>query len=169
MAAAGFKLKSSDTEVDDLFIYPRDLWITWGSDERYWRWHWLLLRSQDYKDIEVPQLLEVCWLEIKGKFSMSQLTPNAKYEVVFVVMLLEPSFGWESPVTLSLDTPDDKSTSRKSDELKKMPVNEWKELLVGSFTASASGDVTFSMLGDDKTHWKKGLVVKYVEVRPAYN
>ncbi|KAG1347642.1 putative protein PHLOEM PROTEIN 2-LIKE A1 [Cocos nucifera] len=126
--------------------------------------------SQDYKDIEVPQMLEVCYLEIKGKFNMSQLTRNAKYEVVFVVMQPESRFGWEHPVTLSLDTPNDKSTSRKSGELKNMPADEWKELVVGSFTASGRGDVTFSMLGDDKTHWKKGLVVKYVVIRPvAYN
>ncbi|XP_073108127.1 uncharacterized protein PHLOEM PROTEIN 2-LIKE A4-like [Elaeis guineensis] len=169
MAAAGFKLKSFGREVKDLFIYPRDLQITWGNDERYWKWHWLLLKSQDYKDIEVPELLQVCWLEIKGKFNMSQLTPNANYEVVFVLMMLESRSGWEHPVTLRLGMPNGNSTSRRSWELKDMPVNEWKELVVGSFTASARGDVTFSLLGDDKTRWKQGLVVKYVDVRPAYN
>nr|ABJ90339.1 phloem protein 2 [Lycoris aurea] len=153
-----------------LTIYPRELSITWGNDKRYWKWFGILLESQDFKVAEIPKLLDVCWLDIKGKFDMSRLTAGIKYEVGFIVMLKEPVSGWQNnPVTLRLDLPDETSQSRNID-LSNVPRNEWKTLVIGEFTASkVAGDVLFSMKEIKKGYWKKGVIIKSVVVRPVYN
>ncbi|XP_008784785.2 F-box protein At2g02240-like isoform X2 [Phoenix dactylifera] len=154
--------------VKGLVIYPEDMWISWGRDARYWKWNCLLFDSQDYGEIEVPKLLGVSWLEIRGSFEISKLKAGAAYEVVIVAMLKEPCSGWESPLTLHLLRPDSTSASREV-TLKGMASNRWLDLVVGDFLAAGSGLVEFSMTETKVGNWKKGLIIKHALIRPVHD
>ncbi|XP_020258973.1 uncharacterized protein PHLOEM PROTEIN 2-LIKE A4-like [Asparagus officinalis] len=149
-------------ENKGLTIYPRDLSVTWGNDARYWKWFWLLFESDDYKVIEIPRLLNVCWLEISGSISMMSLRIGLKYEVAFVIMMKSPE-GWEnSPVTLRLDLPDGKPRVRDID-LSTVPTDTWVTIPVDVFTATTTkGRVGFSMKEITRLLWKRGLIIKCV-------
>ncbi|KAG1362562.1 protein PHLOEM PROTEIN 2-LIKE A1-like [Cocos nucifera] len=154
--------------VKDLVIYPKDMWISWARDARYWKSNCLLFSGQEHCEIEVPKLLGVSWLEIRGSFEISNLKEGATYEVVIVAMLKEPCSGWESPVTFHLLKPDSTSTSHEV-TLAHMPSNKWLDLVVGDFLVTGSGQVEFSMAETKVGNWKKGLIIKYVLVRQVHN
>ncbi|XP_024011106.1 uncharacterized protein PHLOEM PROTEIN 2-LIKE A7 [Eutrema salsugineum] len=121
--------------------------------------------------IEVAILNEVYWLDIRGTFYTSKLTPETKYEVVFVVKLEETASGWEEPVNLSL-----KLVMRdKSEVLQEQTLcledyicDEWVDIRVGDFVAppeDALVKLVFIMNQYDDTVRKTGLVVKGVAIR----
>ncbi|KAM7524677.1 hypothetical protein LguiA_014579 [Lonicera macranthoides] len=85
-------------------LFARNFSIAWIDDSNMWMWKQLKETSDVF--IDVAELLNVCWLDINGKFDTSKLTPGTLYEVVFVVMLRIISYGWEFPVNLRLIFPD---------------------------------------------------------------
>jgi len=108
-----------DTGKLCLFLSPRNLNITWGDDNRYW--HWIF--QDESSDKEIAELIEVCWLEVKGQFDCKLLSPGAAYSVSFrlkvhesgiirnfgrraIIPLLPRAYGWNrKPVKFSLTTP----------------------------------------------------------------
>lgn len=121
--------------------------------------------------IEVAELKEVYWLDIRGILNTRSLTPGTKYEVVFVVKLQNTAFGWEDPVNLSL-----KLVMRdKSENLQETTVclddyisNVWVNIIAGDFVAppkDAPAKIFFTMYQSDDTIRKTGLVVKGVAIR----
>lgn len=121
--------------------------------------------------IEVAVLNEVYWLNIKGTFHTRRLTPETKYEVVFVVNLEETASGWEEPVNLSLKL----VMHDKSENLQEQTLYlddyigvEWVEIRAGDFVAppqDAPAKIFFEMCQYDNTVRKTGLVVKGVAIR----
>lgn len=117
--------------------------------------------------IDAAELLNVCWLEVHGKFETANLSPGTLYEVAFVVKLNAADYGWEVPVNFRLTLPDGTRQCRKVN-LMQTPRGQWVEIPVGEFKASPekSGDMEFSMYEYDGGNWKKGLVIKGVVIRP---
>ncbi|XP_077220491.1 uncharacterized protein PHLOEM PROTEIN 2-LIKE A4-like [Tasmannia lanceolata] len=147
-------------------LSARNLSITWSEDWRYWCW-FSLKDPASNENIEVANLLNVCWLEVIGKFKTTNLSPGTMYEVAFVVMLKEQAYGWKIPVTLRLVCPDGKSQERK-EVLKEKPRGQWIELLVGNFSAPGEkqGEIEFSLLEYNSGQWKSGLIIKGAIIRP---
>ncbi|KAI3899942.1 hypothetical protein MKW92_010889 [Papaver armeniacum] len=151
-------------------LFPRSFDITWGWDTRYWTWLPVIEPSaSDDAEIEVPELVRVCWLDVHGKIDISKLSPGVNYEVVFVVMFREWSGGWDTPVDLCLILPDGQRPVKKVN-LETMPKSQWIEIHVGDFkTPQQPGDeeteVSFSLLKQE-LNWKKGLVIEGAIVRP---
>ncbi|KAK1303977.1 Protein PHLOEM PROTEIN 2-LIKE A1 [Acorus calamus] len=146
-------------------VYARDLSITWSSEQRYW--HWLPLNdSSNEADIAVASLQNVCWLEVQGKLDASHLSPRVTYEVAFLVMMKDSSYGWNAPVTLKLECPGVDKKER-TEILKDKFKNEFSELLVGTFSTGKGmeGDIKFSMF--ESGAWKRGLVIKGAVIHPA--
>ncbi|XP_042520352.1 uncharacterized protein LOC122093871 [Macadamia integrifolia] len=174
-------------------LIKKDLSITWGDDQRYWCWYCLneqgkqldaysffLTRDELFVlliififvqcdiFVELTELLNVCWLEVKGNFNISKLPPEIVYEVAFVVMLKDRSYGWEVLVTLRLVLPDGKMQERK-EFLEYKPKGQWVELKLGEFKKylGNAGIMQFSLTETQTTrHWKKGLVIKSVVIWP---
>ncbi|KAM1032516.1 hypothetical protein ACFX2I_036093 [Malus domestica] len=146
-------------------VYARDFSITWAEDNRYW--HWYSLQETSDVFIDAAELLNVCWLEVHGKFETANLSPGTLYEVVFVVKLNAADYGWEDPINFRLTLPDGTRQCRKVN-LMQTPRGQWVEIPVGEFRASPekSGDMEFSMYEYDGGKWKKGLVIKGVVIRP---
>ncbi|KAI3695782.1 hypothetical protein L1987_78782 [Smallanthus sonchifolius] len=145
-------------------LYARDLSITWGEDNRYWHWPYIKETSE-----EIAEILNVCWLEIHGKFEISKLTPGIKYEVVFVVMLKDPAYGWEVPINVRLILSDGNKQEHKENLMEK-PRSKWVEIPVGEFMVEPKkgGFVEFSLYEYEGGAWKKGLLVKGAAVRPKH-
>ncbi|KAK9937127.1 hypothetical protein M0R45_013939 [Rubus argutus] len=145
-------------------VYPRDLTITWAEDNRYWEWPCLEETSNVF--IDVAELLDVCWLDVSGQFDAAKLSPGTLYEVVFVVMLKAEGGGWEVPVNVRLSLPDGNKQEHKVNLMEKAR-GQWIEIPVGEFRASPGklGDIKFSMY-EHGGHWKNGLVIKGVAIRP---
>ncbi|KAK9074954.1 hypothetical protein SSX86_003273 [Deinandra increscens subsp. villosa] len=148
-------------------VYARDLLITWGEDNRYW--HWPYIKETSEEVVDVAEMLNVCWLELHGKFEISMLTPGIKYEVVFMVMLKDPAYGWEVPINVRLILPDGNKQEHK-ENLIETPRAKWVEIPVGEFTAEPKkeGFVEFSLYEYEGGAWKKGLMVKGAAIRPKH-
>jgi len=126
----------------------------------------LMLSTLSGEEIELASLLNVCWLEVHGRFETSYLTPGVVYEVVFVV-IMELGYGWAKAVNLRLKLPDGNVTQRE-ECLLEMPKGQWIELKAGEFMAESSlvGEMEFSLYEYEGGQWKRGLVVKGAIIRP---
>jgi len=117
--------------------------------------------------VDVAELLDVCWLEIYGKFNTKMLSPGILYEVVFVIKLKDPAYGWGVPVNVSLVLPNGYKQERK-EKLQTKPREQWIEVPVGEFITSPEnvGEIQFGMHEYDGGAWKRGLVIKGIAIRP---
>ncbi|XP_041023408.1 protein PHLOEM PROTEIN 2-LIKE A1-like [Juglans microcarpa x Juglans regia] len=149
------------------FLYARNLTISWIEDKRYWQWRSI----QETRDevIDVAELLNVCWLEVHGKFQTANLSPGTLYELAFVVKLKDPAYGWEVPVNVRLTLPDGNKQEHKENLMKK-PRGDWIEIPVGEFVPSPenTGEIEFSIYEYEGGEWKRGLVIKGITIRPKY-
>ncbi|THG07331.1 hypothetical protein TEA_012769 [Camellia sinensis var. sinensis] len=68
-------------------LFPREFYICWGENPKYWKW--TKEKEPSGEDIEVAELLDVCWLEVRGKIDTIDLSPGALYEIVFVLKVKE--------------------------------------------------------------------------------
>ncbi|KAL3575625.1 hypothetical protein D5086_023726 [Populus alba] len=117
--------------------------------------------------VDVAELLDVCWLEIYGKFNTKMLSPGVLYEVVFVIKLKDPAYGWGVPVNVSLVLPNGYKQERK-ENLQTKTREQWIEVPVGEFITSPEnvGEIQFGMHEYDGGEWKRGLVIKGIAIRP---
>jgi hypothetical protein len=118
------------------------------------------------ENIEVARLIHVCWLDVRGKLTMSELSPGVVYEIVYVVKLTKEASGWELPIVLKLSLPDGRVRERQVSLMEK-PRKQWIELNVGNFESKdgESGEVGFDLF-EHGDHWKSGLIVKGAILRP---
>ncbi|KAF2306785.1 hypothetical protein GH714_021391 [Hevea brasiliensis] len=135
-------------------LFARSLYITW-----------VVTRTGD-ENVEVAKLSHVCWLDVKGKFSISELSPGIAYEIVYEVKLTNGASGWELPITLKLSLPNGEVRERQVVILEK-PRKKWIELNVGNFLTKQgeTGEVCFDII-EHGGHWKKGLFIKGAIIRP---
>ncbi|EXC24756.1 hypothetical protein L484_018470 [Morus notabilis] len=146
-------------------LYARDLSITWSENNNYWIWRQLKDASEE--SIETAELVNVCWLEVHGKFDTKKLSPASLYEVTFVVMLKCTAHGWKIPVNVALNLPDGSKQERKVSMLQQ-PKEQWMEIPVGEFRTSPEmlGEIQVSMYEFDGGKWKGGLIIKGVKIQP---
>ncbi|KAL4597579.1 hypothetical protein ACB092_11G000600 [Castanea dentata] len=145
-------------------LFPKALYICWGDTPKYWKWN--TEKDMSGEDIQVAELLNVCWLEIRSSFRTITLTPGTQYEIVFVIMIKEFNNMSNCELLLTIHPPKEKAVSRRQ-YLKEYPLNKWVEMQVGVFWMKPEnvGGLSFS-LEEYSSFWKKGLVVKCVFIRP---
>ncbi|KAK1279182.1 Protein PHLOEM PROTEIN 2-LIKE A2 [Acorus gramineus] len=119
--------------------------------------------------IEVASLQNVCWLEVLGKLDASYLSPGVTYEVAFLVMMKDPSYGWHVSVNLRLVCPGGVSQDHKVSLNDSNLRNRWVELPVGTFSTGEGlkGEIEFSMFEYGGGIWKRGLVIRGAVIRPV--
>ncbi|KAI3854979.1 hypothetical protein MKW92_049657, partial [Papaver armeniacum] len=155
-------------------LLPRSFNISWENDTRYWTWLPIIEPSASGNvEIEVPELVHVCWLSVHGKIDMSKLSPGVYYDVVFIAMFQESSYGWDTPVNLCLVLPDGQRLIKKAN-LNTMPKSQWIEIHVGDFKTpeqpgNRRNEVYFWLFEIEVLNWKSGLVIEGVIVRPKAN
>ncbi|KAL7204135.1 hypothetical protein ACSBR2_017242 [Camellia fascicularis] len=124
------------------------------------------IHGSNDENIEVVKLKKVCWLDVRGKFKISDLSQGIIYQVVYEVKLTNGARGWELPIMLRLSLPDGKFQERQVSLLEK-PKGQWIELNVGKFKAqdTENGEVCFDLY-EHGGHWKTGLVIRSAIIRP---
>lgn len=144
-------------------LFAKELSITWVDDTSFWEW--TKEKDASGEEIEVAELLRVCWFEIHGEIWTLGLSPGTLYEIVFVVKIKDDGNIREFSLKLSITPPLSKSITRY-ESLKDKPLKNWIEIQVGEFMMSPQmvGHMRFSIeeLGSS---WKSGLFVKSVIIR----
>ncbi|GLT68441.1 hypothetical protein SLA2020_406730 [Shorea laevis] len=158
----------------------RELSIAWGDNPRYWDWIPsaelpVLLQS---RFSEVAHLLEVCWLEIRGRIETNILSPNTRYGAYFIYTIEGHFHRLYIPAKVSIkfenenegnatiaylqpDTPeehDGQHPHRREDM--------WFEIEIGEFFNGQVDSVVEMHLIGIAGNWKSGLVVHGIELRP---
>ncbi|KAG5532816.1 hypothetical protein RHGRI_027190 [Rhododendron griersonianum] len=85
-----FSLEKSSGRICYM-LAARNLAIVWGDTPSYWRW----ISIPESRFSEVAELINVCWLEIRGKINTSMLSPNTTYAAFFVFKSTAGAYGFE--------------------------------------------------------------------------
>ncbi|KAK8627944.1 hypothetical protein V6N13_063659 [Hibiscus sabdariffa] len=165
-------------------LSPRVLHIVWSDTPSYW--DWISLPESRFK--EIPELLSVCWFEIRGKISISMLSPLTQYKA-YLVYKLHEAYGFEFyPVQFSVGCDGSAGSKRVAylaperggrlepwqmeeyliDEelLPRARADGWLEAELGEwFTEDGDGDLEMSVLEVEGGHWKGGLIIQGIEIR----
>ncbi|XP_018489738.1 protein PHLOEM PROTEIN 2-LIKE A6-like [Raphanus sativus] len=157
---------------DSFMIYAKRIKIAHSEKPENWTWS-SIHEAPNGKAIDIATLKVVYWMNIEGNSFTSQLTPETKYEVVFVVKLEEDAIGWHEPVNLLLIvTMRDKTVIQQEQTRFLDPYigdKEWVDIKAGDFVAppkESPARISFTMCQHDATVRKTGLVVKGVAFRP---
>lgn len=118
--------------------------------------------------MEVAEALEILWIQVYGNCPTEMPTPSTSYNVSFIVMKEEDNLGLDHPMNLVLFLPKEE-TIEGTEDLTSMPMNEWKEVLVGDFITPSdhmSRDMGICMLQVHE-HMMTGLVINKIIIRPV--
>lgn len=171
-------------------LSPRSLFIMWMEDPKYWTF----TSMEESRFQEVAKLIDVCWLEIRGKIKASMLSPSTIYVAYLVYKMSQDYYGFNSlPVNVSVGTTKDntntgivsldtRGNSRRrrslfSRWLSVMPMiyecpkqrrDDWLEVEIGEFyiQGDEDGDVEMALWEVEAGNRKCGLLVQGIEIRP---
>ncbi|KAJ4969259.1 hypothetical protein NE237_015960 [Protea cynaroides] len=74
-------------------IGAKELSIVWGDTPTYWNWR----PFPESRFSEVAELLNVCWLEVRGRMETRLLSPSTIYVAYLVLKFTDSAFGFEFP------------------------------------------------------------------------
>ncbi|XP_039791857.1 F-box protein VBF-like isoform X2 [Panicum virgatum] len=153
---------------------------------------WIPIAGSSFS--EAAELLQVWWLEIRGKIDSKMLSPNSTYAAYIVFKVAPGAYGLDSPcpeTSVSLggsksachvcfdvsdrDAEDSWLTPRPSSRRSYLEIpppnveraDGWMELEMGEFQnyEGEDGEVSISLMETSATI-KIGLVVQVIEIRP---
>ncbi|KAJ3691515.1 hypothetical protein LUZ61_020679 [Rhynchospora tenuis] len=175
-------------------ISARALSIIWGDNNSYWRW----IALPESRFNECAKLNNVCWLEISVKININILTLHTGYVAFLVFKLTPNARGLSNPfqkskIILAEDTVSEHSVClniREREQLNRLrgrlPAwyeemtdgvilprerrDGWLEVELGEFYSGdgIDGEIYMSFMEIEGGHWKKGLIVQGIEVRPNH-
>ncbi|KAG6740257.1 hypothetical protein POTOM_055697 [Populus tomentosa] len=143
---------------------------------------------------EVAELIKVSWLEIRGKFNTSMLSPSILYTANLVFKFSISAYGLvDQPVEVAMKLDGDKicehsvswNAERRPVDFfiyscrRSIPAREsdghypkkrgdgWLEIELGDFLCTEGEDGELEMrVFDGINYWKHGLIVEGIEIRP---
>ncbi|KAG6512578.1 uncharacterized protein PHLOEM PROTEIN 2-LIKE A4-like [Zingiber officinale] len=167
--------------ADTIYISAKAMQITWGKDERFWKWP-SLSKDKLPKDFAKHQLSfdsaaelnQVKWLQVTGTLDLTrhdrQLNPSKTYEIIYHVKFKVDAFGWsKTPVTFLCGASRMKKRGNEMVALQRSRgVGEWLQIHGGEFKPGkfTAGKVEFGMLDVESEWWKGGMAIAGVTVRP---
>nr|XP_043609004.1 F-box protein At2g02240-like [Erigeron canadensis] len=167
--------------------------IAWQDTLVFWRWRSL----PESRFPKVAELLAVCWLEIKGKFKTLMLSSETTYAAFLVYNIRAVSHGLEFPAkTLDrhdvggmevedagedLDmtvvylkppkTGQNLQNSVQTEVIGAVPwrrADGWMEVELGKFyNDKTGGEVDMRFMETRELHWKSGLIIEGIDIRPT--
>ncbi|KAB5553441.1 hypothetical protein DKX38_010752 [Salix brachista] len=165
-------------------LSARDLLITWGDAPEYWTWN----SDPASRFPEVAELISVCWLEICAKINTSMLSPTTLHTAYLVLKFsIDTNIGLDGQpveVTMKLDGEESckrtvswnaerrwgqvSRNARESDgHYPQERGDGWLEIELGEFLTKEGKDEELEMrVFDGSSHWKRGLIVEGIEIRP---
>ncbi|KAL5566772.1 hypothetical protein UlMin_029936 [Ulmus minor] len=177
-------------------LSARDLTIIWADTPMYWRW----IPFPGARFENVAELINVCWLELRGRINTCMLSPSTLYAAYLVFKAATNAYGFEyqhvqtavgvigretSNRAVLLDSDggrrqpgmqfwrrnvwlDQAEREEYPDNYPKGRADGWLEVELGEFSCNAGqdGELEMSALETHGGHWKGGLIVQGIEIRP---
>ncbi|KAG6530663.1 putative F-box protein PP2-B12 isoform X1 [Zingiber officinale] len=167
-------------------ISAEKMQVTWGDTPQYWRW----VSLKESRFAQVVELLAVCWLHISGWIDSRLLSNNTTYVVYLVFKLTPDAFGLDSAsqlasvklgayasemhVSLMLDDDDDEEDDNQgmeeTENTKNIRLREdgWLQVELGEFynNEGDEGEMEATLWETQELHWKQGLIIHGLEIRP---
>uniref|UniRef100_A0A1J3K585 F-box protein PP2-B10 n=1 Tax=Noccaea caerulescens TaxID=107243 RepID=A0A1J3K585_NOCCA len=159
--------------------------ITWGDNPHYWQS--FPCSGSSFERVMV--LIEVCWLEIRGRINTRLLSPRTRYSAHIVFYKEEYSYGFEglaveagvgvvgqeaSTRFICFDASENgqviRRRRRRSIVKPERRKDGWMEIELGEFFNEGGlngGEIEISVLETKLLHWKRGLVFLGIEIRPS--
>ncbi|KAD5803668.1 hypothetical protein E3N88_15028 [Mikania micrantha] len=154
--------------------------VAWSTSV-FWRYKY----SPQSRFSEVAELVAVCWLEIKGRIKTSMLSSTTRYAAYLVYDIGPLSCGFDFPaktlvrhVDGTKDDDDDvamtvvylKPPNTHSETIRVVPhkrADGWMEIELGKFyNDKIDGEVDIRFTETCQLHWKSGLIVEGIDIRP---
>ena len=135
---------------------------------------------------EVAELVAVCWFEIGGSIGCQLLSPRTAYTAYLIFKLASESNGLDHPPQLASvrlgayaseiyirlqdddDSDDDALEEGWQQQQRRLRDDGWMEIKLGEFynDEGNDGDVEIRLTETKALHWKNGLIIQGLEVRP---
>ena len=117
----------------------------------------------------MAELIEVCWLDVKGKMAMNPLkfVPGVVYAASFVVKRTCGAQNLNN-IKLSHEFNDGNPAKERVVDLTKIPADKWVALNVADFKANCGchgTEMTVSLTNLEGV-WKRGLKIAGIIVHP---
>ncbi|KAL3507371.1 hypothetical protein ACH5RR_032753 [Cinchona calisaya] len=171
-------------------LCARKLSIIWADVPRYWIW--TSIRESRFS--EVVELIDVCWLKIRGQMQTQMLSQKTCYAVYLVFKTRERWYGLETVAKASIgfvggsggtsfvfyqknnsvylnpptDSHNHQSVEQQIDGRVPHQRNDgWLEIFLGEFyNDEGDGDIEFHLWETEVLNWKRGLIIEGIELRP---
>lgn len=136
-----------------------------------------MVSREDSRFEEVAELLNICWLEVRGAMDCTLLSSNTQYRVLFLLKFGKNPRGWNAlPIKFSIKKPAGEETESEyifTGEGLSINSDGWMEVVAGEFTVKAayhdSSNIIFCMKEVQSNWWKRGLLFQGVKIEPKYN
>ncbi|CAA0354708.1 unnamed protein product [Arabidopsis thaliana] len=172
-----------------IMISAMNLAIAWGNSPQSWRW----IPDPQARFETVAELLEVCLFEIRGRINSCVLSPRTRYSAYIVYKKLNICYGFENVAVevvvgvvgqdleescrryICFDETMDEQFRRR-DRGKNLVKPErrkdgWMEIKIGEFFNVGGlmnyDEIEMVALEAKQRHWKRGLIIQGIEIRPA--
>uniref|UniRef100_K3YXP6 F-box domain-containing protein n=1 Tax=Setaria italica TaxID=4555 RepID=K3YXP6_SETIT len=154
-----------ETGAKCYMLSARALCIIWGNTPEYWGW----IPLTDSSFSEAARLLQVWWLEIRGKIDSKMLSQNSTY-AAYIVFKTSVHLGESKStchVCLDVDDRDEDGEIPQNVVLPRERADGWMELEMGEFRNDEGeyGEVSIRLL-ETSAIVKGGLIVQGIEARP---
>ncbi|KAL4273222.1 hypothetical protein GQ457_13G016690 [Hibiscus cannabinus] len=152
----------------------RRLSIAWANSPNNWRWK----RLPESRFLEVAELKEVGWLDVKGTIETKILSPNTMYVAYLVYKFAASRYGFEKkPVDLHVELGESDAgrtfriyldPSTNIPQFSREREDGWMEVKLGEFfnEHGDDGKATCSLREVDNYTPKRGLIIEGIDIRP---
>ncbi|CAH1451182.1 unnamed protein product [Lactuca virosa] len=167
-----------ETGKNCYMLGAKELYIALQEDNECWKWGHI----PESRFAEVCILKKVCWLQIRGKIASVMLSQNSTYVAYLVFRTTSNSKGLSvtSKTTVSfngigmvtenvyLQRPKACEIWQENDVFPHRRKDGWMEIKLGEFEYNEgdSGEVEMTFEEVKDLHWKEGLIVEGIELRP---
>ncbi|KFK33435.1 hypothetical protein AALP_AA5G013300 [Arabis alpina] len=165
-----------------VMLSAMSLSITWGDTLQYWQW----ITVPETRFEKVAELMDVCWFEIRGRIYIRGLSPRTRYSAYIVFKRANQCYGFENvAIEAGVGVVGEEATKRLIGfgknrrrgrgrrNLVKPEEREdgWMEIELGDFVVEGeltnSDEIEMSVLETKQLHWKRGLIIHGIEIRPS--
>ncbi|KAH0670200.1 hypothetical protein KY290_025618 [Solanum tuberosum] len=160
------------------WLGARELSIEWADNPQHWTWNYIHNSS-----VEVAELLNVCWLDIRGKIDTSRLTRKTSYSAYLVFRLTDNHRELERGIA-SVRFVKDKAEGTDEEGytvfISKAKRHEgergifayprsdaWLETKLGEFfnNFGEDGEVEMRLMENKNPNWKSGIISKWIDAK----
>ncbi|KAJ8616107.1 hypothetical protein MRB53_035479 [Persea americana] len=180
-------------------LSARKLWITWGDTPRYWKWNslpesrfpeaaellgvcWLEISGKIDAHLLSPKTTYKAYLVIKFREEAYGLDYPAETSIKLGdhasnnEVILQQNGTWRFQSWTALDQLNmwrsaQLVSNRGDGQVPQARSDGWMEIEMGEFfnDEGEEGDIEMILMEVNSGHWKSGLIVEGIEMRPVYN